>query len=145
MSIKQLKYILPAVFLVVGLCSCASNKGSGVPDIHTPETSLSWPGVYTGVTPAADGPGIEVQLTLNYDKTFALQYRYIDRGDNVFSHEGTFTWDKTGAIIILDIENYPSYYRAAADKLIQLDMQGQEITGDLADHYILEKVLDTVP
>jgi uncharacterized lipoprotein NlpE involved in copper resistance len=137
-----MKYILPAIFLAIGFFSCASNKGSGVPDIHTPEISLSWPGVYTGVTPAADGPGIEVQLTVNYDRTFSLQYRYIDRSDAVFSHEGTFTWDKTGSIIILDIENYPSYYRAAAGKLIQLDMQGQQITGNLADHYILEKSPD---
>jgi uncharacterized lipoprotein NlpE involved in copper resistance len=134
------KLILPALFLITGLFSCTSNKASSVPDIHTPEISMSWPGVYTGVTPAADCPGIAVRLTLNDDRTFGLQYRYLERDVGVFSHEGTFTWDKTGRIVILDIENYPRYYMAAENQFIQLDMQGNRITGDLADHYILEKL-----
>jgi uncharacterized lipoprotein NlpE involved in copper resistance len=137
----MMKYILPALFLITGLFSCASNSASA-PDIHTPEISMNWPGVYAGVTPAADCPGIDVRLTLNYDRTFALQYQYIDRDVGVFSHEGTFTWDKTGRIVILDIENYPRYYQAAEGRFIQLDMQGNRITGDLADQYILEKISD---
>jgi uncharacterized lipoprotein NlpE involved in copper resistance len=131
--------IVLAVFLITGFLSCATNQAPAIPDIHTPEISMSWPGTYTGIIPAADGPGIEVELTLNSARTFALQYRYIDR-DNVFLHEGTFTWDNTGRIIILDIENIPPYYLAAEGRLIQLDMQGNSITGDLAEHYILEKI-----
>jgi hypothetical protein len=130
--------MLPAILLVTSFYSCTSNK---VPDYHTPEISMSWPGLYAGVIPAADGPGIEVQLTLNYDRTFILQYHYIDRGDNIFLYEGTFIWDKTGRIVILDIENISPYYMVAADSLIQLDLQGNIITGLLADNYILKKVL----
>jgi uncharacterized lipoprotein NlpE involved in copper resistance len=137
---KKLKYMLLAVFIITGFLSCASNQAPDRPGYHMSEISLSWPGTYTGIIPAADGPGIDVQLTLNYDRTFALQYRYIDRGDNVFLPEGTFTWDKTGEIVILDIENIPPYYRAWGNSFIQLDMQGNRITGDLADHYILRKV-----
>jgi uncharacterized lipoprotein NlpE involved in copper resistance len=118
------------------LCSCASTK---VPDIHTPEISTSWPGVYSGIIPAADGPGIKVQIALDIDHTFTLRYEYIDRADSVLFHEGTFTWDKTGKIIILDIENIPPYYQVTYNSLIQLDMSGKKITGNLADHYVLEK------
>jgi uncharacterized lipoprotein NlpE involved in copper resistance len=132
-------FLFLAILIMVGFSSCVSNKASHIPDIHTPEISMSWPGVYTGLIPAADGPGIDVQITLNYDRTFTLQYSYIDRGDNVFSYEGTFTWDKTGTTIILDIENIPPYYKVAEGRLIQLDMQGNRITGPLADNYILEK------
>jgi uncharacterized lipoprotein NlpE involved in copper resistance len=139
MSKKLLKFMLTAIFLITSFFSCASNKAPRVPDIHTPEISLSWPGLYTGLIPAADGPGIEVQLTLNYDKTFALQYKYIDRGDNVFIQEGTFTWDSSGRIVVLGIENFPPYYLAAEGRLIQLDMQGNRISGALAEHYVLEK------
>jgi uncharacterized lipoprotein NlpE involved in copper resistance len=137
---EPIKYLLPAVFLITVFLSCATNKIPAIPDYHTPEISLSWPGTYTGIIPAADGPGIEVQLTLNSDRTFALQYRYVDRGDSVFFHEGTFAWDNTGWIIILDIENIPPYYQAAENRLIQLDMQGNRVIGDLADLYILEKI-----
>jgi uncharacterized lipoprotein NlpE involved in copper resistance len=101
---------------------------------------MRWPGVYAGVTPAADCPGIEVQLTLNYDRTFALQYEYLERDVGVFTQEGTFTWDKTGTTVILDIENYPRYYRAREGSFLQLDMQGNTITGNLADHYVLNKI-----
>jgi uncharacterized lipoprotein NlpE involved in copper resistance len=118
------------------LGSCASNKANNA---DTPELGLNWAGVYSGVTPAADGPGIEVQLTLNSDKTFILQYHYVDKGDNVFIQEGNFTWDKAGDSIILDIENTPPYYKVEENRLIQLDMQGKRITGDLADLYVLKK------
>jgi uncharacterized lipoprotein NlpE involved in copper resistance len=130
------RYTFPIMALIALFCSCASTKA---PDIHTPEISLSWPGAYSGIIPAADGPGIKVQLTLNIDSTFALRYEYIDRADSVFTHEGTFIWDKTGKIIILDIENIPPYYQVTYNSLIQLDMSGKKITGNLADHYVLEK------
>jgi uncharacterized lipoprotein NlpE involved in copper resistance len=130
------KRILPVILIITGLFSCTSNKA----DTHTAESSLDWQGVYSGVTPAASGPGIAVQLTLNYNKTFVLRYQYIDRGESVFTHQGKFTWDKTGQIVILKIENYPRYYKAVENGLIQLDMEGNIITGDHADQYRLEKL-----
>jgi uncharacterized lipoprotein NlpE involved in copper resistance len=134
---KNRPFFFLAMLIMVGFSSCVSNKAPNIPDYHTSE--ISWPGLYTGLIPAADGPGIDVQLTLNYDRTFALQYRYIDRDDSFFSHKGAFTWDKTGTIVILEIENIPPYYKVAEGRLIQLDMQGNRITGPLADNYILEK------
>jgi uncharacterized lipoprotein NlpE involved in copper resistance len=131
-----MRYLFSVFLLITVLGACVSNKASNA---NTPELSLSWVGVYSGVTPAADGLGIEVQLTLNSDRTFILQYHYVNRGDNVFIHEGNFTWNKTGEIIILDIENIPPYYKVEDDRLVQLDMKGKRITGDLADLYILEK------
>jgi uncharacterized lipoprotein NlpE involved in copper resistance len=134
---EMMKYLLLAVFLITWLFSCVSNKA---PDIHTPEINMSWPGTYKGITPAADCPGIDVQIVLNYDKTYGLWYKYIDRDNSAFYREGTFTWDKTGRIVILNIKDFPPYYMAAENRLIQLDMKGNKITGDLADNYILEKI-----
>jgi uncharacterized lipoprotein NlpE involved in copper resistance len=127
-----MKYLLVILFLITGLFSCASNKA--------PEISLSWTGTYKGIIPAADCPGIDVQIALNYDGTYALWYRYIDRADSSFYREGSFTWDKKGQVVILNIKDFPPYYRAAENRLIQLDMKGKEITGALADHYILEQI-----
>lgn len=132
----MMKYMLVTIFLITGLFSCASNR---VPDIHTSEISLTWSGTYRGVIPAADCPGIDVQIALNSDRTYALWYTYIDRADSTFYREGSFKWDKTGEIVILNIKDFPPYYKAAIDSLIQLDMKGKRITGVLADHYILEK------
>jgi uncharacterized lipoprotein NlpE involved in copper resistance len=134
-----IKYLLITVFLITGFSSCVSNRA---PDIHTPEISMNWSGTYKGITPAADCPGIDVQIVLNYDRTYGLWYRYIDRDNSAFYREGTFTWDKTGRIVVLNIKDFPPYYMAGEGRLIQLDMKGNRITGDLADNYILEKVTD---
>ena len=131
-----MRYILLVLLSITLLGSCVSNKAGNA---NTPEFGLDWVGVYSGVIPAADGPGIEVQITLNSDRTFTVQYKYIDRIDSTFIHEGKFTWNKTGEIIVLDIENIPPYYKVGENKLIQLDMQGKEIIGALADHYVLKK------
>jgi uncharacterized lipoprotein NlpE involved in copper resistance len=135
MLAELMKYILLAVFLITGFISCVSNKAL---DIHTPE--INWPGTYKGVIPAADCPGIDVQIVLNNDKTYGLWYTYIDRDNSAFYREGTFTWDKTGTIVVLNIKDFPPYYQVAENRLIQLDMKGKIITGDLADLYILNKI-----
>jgi hypothetical protein len=79
-------------------------------------------------------------MTLCPDSTYTMVYHYIDRepgddGDDAVS--GTFRWDKGRNVIALDAENFPPYYRVGEDRLIQLDMEGNPITGDLADNYVL--------
>jgi uncharacterized lipoprotein NlpE involved in copper resistance len=103
--------------------------------------SLDWNGVYTGTIPSASGPGIDVRLKLNDDQSFELNYKYLDRPDSPFNWTGSFKWDDTGSIITLDITDVPPHYRVGENKLIQLDMNGKQITGALADNYVLKKEL----
>ncbi|MDR0497547.1 MAG: copper resistance protein NlpE [Treponema sp.] len=100
---------------------------------------MEWAGVYTGIIPAASSPGIDVQITLNNDQTFELHYEYLNR-DFVYSAMGKFFRDETG-LITLDIKDAPPYYRVGNNCLIQLDMNRNTITGDLADNYILRKLI----
>jgi len=99
-----------------------------------------WAGIYTGVIPAADGPGIDVILILRSNETFVLIYHYIDRGgiDSVFS--GRLAWNAAANIITLDIDNFPPYYEAGRGILTQLDLAGRRIGGELAGNYILRKI-----
>ncbi len=41
-------------------------------DMHTSQNSLDWAGVYEGVLPCADCPGIQTRLTLSRDETYEL-------------------------------------------------------------------------
>ena len=117
---------LPAVLIN----ACASTKDAPY-----------WVGKYTGTIPAADSPGIDVQLTLKADLTFSLVYEYID------TEEGTFTWEGTfiqkGNLFTLnhdeDPDSYPLFYKINENRLLQLDMEGNEITGEFAEMYILTK------
>ena len=109
---------------------------------HNARTSLDWGGTYFGVIPAANAPGIEVTLTLNNDHTYVLHAHYIDRpeADDLHS-DGAFTWDETGMIVILSgQENGMGRFRVEEGRVRLLDMEGNVITGELADNYILKNL-----
>ena len=105
------------------------------------QNSLDWPGTYKGITPCADCEGIETEIVLNADLTFTLKTKYLGKGDGkIFQETGSFVWDKTGGIITLEgLKGRPSQYKVGENRLIQLDMEGKIITGDLADKFVLRK------
>jgi len=119
-----------------------STSGRGVIDFHNAKIIYDWDGVYTGIIPAADGPGIDVNLKLNRDQTFELSYKYLDRFNSPFIRSGKFKWNKTGNIITLKLTDAPFYYKVAENKVIQLDMNKKRITGKLAGNYILKKKVE---
>ena len=128
---KKNPYILLALFAIVSISSCAT-AGSiqAGPEI--------WAGVYTGVIPAADGPGIAVRLYLNTDETYELHYLYVDRDSDIYILNGMYSWNAKTSLITLDTS--PSYYRLGEHFITQLDMEGKEITGPLAEDYVLRKI-----
>jgi uncharacterized lipoprotein NlpE involved in copper resistance len=115
--------------------------------VETPTTSdnsqnsLDWQGTYKGVTPCADCEGIETELVLNQDLTYTIKTKYLGKGDGkVFEEKGNFVWDKTGGNIRLQAgKGGPSQYKVGENQLIQLDMEGKQITGVLADKFVLTK------
>jgi uncharacterized lipoprotein NlpE involved in copper resistance len=106
---------------------------------HSSRNSLDWQGVYEGTIPCANCEGINVQITLNEDETYQATYLYLGKGGNTLKVSGKFEWNEAGSNIKLDSKEIPPYYKVGEDKLIQLDMAGKAITGELADRYILAK------
>jgi heat shock protein HslJ len=103
------------------------------------ENSVDWDGIYTGVIPCADCPGIQVQITLFQGNTYKMNYLY--QGKNPFekTYEGSFQWSKDGGSITLDDADKTSFI-VGEGHIIQLDANGNKITGELAESYILVKV-----
>jgi copper homeostasis protein (lipoprotein) len=138
---EYLVYI--TAILVLSTQSCA-------PKVNTPESlskgdnsmvSLDWTGTYTGILPCADCQGIETWITLNKDNTYLIKSKYIGKGDDFIENRGIFLWKNNGSNISLDgIVNAPNMYQVGENKLIQLDLTGQKITGNLAEKYQLKKV-----
>jgi uncharacterized lipoprotein NlpE involved in copper resistance len=129
------KSILIALFalLSINFFSCGtSNKNL--------KDSSNWTGVYTGVIPGADSEGINVEVILNNDGTYQVDYQYIGKGDEVFTYVGTFKWNNDGNTVILDDKEIPPYYKVGENTLTQLDMSGEIITGALAGNYVLKKI-----
>ena len=104
--------------------------------------ALDWEGTYFATLPCASCEGIETWVTLNQDGTFELKTNYLglnDAREETFT--GNFTWDSTGSLVTLHglIGDAPGKYKVGENRIWHLDRDGQVITGDLADRYILHK------
>jgi uncharacterized lipoprotein NlpE involved in copper resistance len=146
-------------FAAIIFVSCTSNTTDKnitkdtvilkVPNQETPafatednsSNSLDWEGTYTGIVPCADCEGIETTITIKKDLSYTVQTKYLGKKDAALSErKGLFSWNKDGNKITLsDIKNTPAQYLVGENKLIQLDMQGNRITGESAGKYELIK------
>ena len=142
------KYIFVAITAIT-LFGCSGNKQADTtktdntetaqaPDMHNAENALDYCGIYEGILPAADCPGIKTVLTLNKDYTFSLHSEYIDRKDAIFDDKGTFSVDGNTLTLKQD-DGTTNYYKVEEGRIRMLDMDKQPITGALADHYVLKQ------
>ena len=115
------------------LCSCGGNA-SKTKNLHDYE------GTYVGTLPTASGMGMTVTITLE-NGAYIKKTEYVGK-DGVFEDKGKYTFNKEGNMIILDgIVDSPNKYLVHENSLIQLDIEGNRITGGLADQYVLQKEL----
>lgn len=109
-------------------------------DAHNAKNSLDILGTYKGTLPCADCEGIETEITLNKDETYTKKTKYLGKDDKVFEELGDYTWSEDGNTLSLEgIDSEPIEYMVKENSLLQMDMQGNKITGDLSEKYILEK------
>jgi copper homeostasis protein (lipoprotein) len=115
----------------------ATAASIGVPNANK---TLNYQGTYKGVLPCADCDGLETTISLNENNTYVIQSQYLGKGNKIFEQRGTFTWNKTGSIVVFDnIDNAPNQYAVGKNTLTQLDIEGNLIIGSLAEQYILSK------
>lgn len=145
----KLKSFYIAFLTVVFLFSCNNNK-KNISENTTPKTetmadnsmtSLDWAGTYEGVLPCADCEGIRTVMTINDDNTYVVKEIYQGEKDSVFESKGTFKWDDKGQNIMFSDKTRHSYF-VGENTLTHLDADGNKISGDLSDLYVLNKVND---
>lgn len=102
----------------------------------TSQNALDWPGVYEGVVPCASCEGIQTILTLQADNSFELKSIYLGKDESIFKVAGKFDWDSNGSKITL---SDGTKYLVGENQLFMLDMEGNRVSGELEDHYILKK------
>lgn len=108
------------------------------PDMHTAETSLDYLGTYEGTLPGADCPGIRTTIVLAADGSYTLHMEYLER-DTAYDEKGSF--EVKGNLLTLTPSDggQPGYYKVEENRLRHLDGDRQPITGELAEHYVLQK------
>ncbi len=108
-------------------------------DGHNVRNSLDYTGIYAGKLPTASGEGMIVIIELG-DSTFTRKTEYIGRNNKPIEETGGYTWNSEGNTIILKgDEGSPNQYFVRENILMQLDMDGNKITGEMASNYILIK------
>lgn len=147
---KKLFIILTACIFITGCGNGRKNKTTdqqeiqvAIPDMHNARNSLDYFGTYEGTLPCADCPGIKTVITLNQDGTYKMTTEYLDKGKGEkLETTGKYSWNDEGSKITLHSDpegNHNRKYMVQENRLLQLDLEGNIITGDLADNYILKK------
>src|SRR5271169_1506388 len=125
--------LIPFTILATLLFGYAQEKEARVPsgpaatkpaDLHTSQNSLDWAGVYEGVLPCADCPGIKTRLTLNRDGTFARVTQFMGRQNAVETVNGRFAWQAHGNAITLDEQGGGQQYSVGEGRLTLLRHDG---------------------
>ena len=109
-------------------------------DGHTALNSIDFLGIYKGILPCADCEGIETIIELGTGNSYSKKTTYLGKeNQNVIESSGTFTWNDAGNTITLTNEESPNQYFVGENVLFHLDLEGNRISGDLADKYQLVK------
>ncbi|MGL4474926.1 MAG: copper resistance protein NlpE [Shewanella sp.] len=101
------------------------------------KTALDWPGQYSGTLPCASCEGIKTIITLNPDDQYVINATYLGSNTEPFSEKGKFSWNAAGNIIKLANGNQ---YLVGENRLLMLDNDAKQVTGDLASFYELKKL-----
>lgn len=97
-------------------------------------------GVYKGTMPCADCPGVEVVLVLSTDgSTLSTLYKERDTEPTVIA--GAASFDAEGRLVFTpnDTNEEVTLYAVEVNTLRRLGSDGQAVTGELADAYVLTK------
>ncbi len=103
--------------------------------------SFEWPGIYYGSLPCADCVGIKTQLALNKNNSYVMITQYLGKSEREFVEKGKYTWSNQSNTIVLTPKNGSTtqQYTVGENTLIQLDANGNRMSGKQADRYILRR------
>jgi len=93
-------------------------------------------GSYSGSLPCVDCDAIQTLLTLDIDYSYRMIYVYYGKSSEEFIKEGTWSIKND----VLELEGLDYKYKIEPEVLVQLDLSGNKILGDISERYQLIKV-----
>jgi uncharacterized lipoprotein NlpE involved in copper resistance len=133
-------FFVGTVLLVFLVWSCA--KQAKPKPVPAADSFASIAGDYKGILPCANCEGIDTLIRLRSDGTYIFQIRYLGKSDEVFEWTENFKLNPQTNVLTLEAKDeydFPPFYAVGENTLTQLDMEGEVITGELAELYILKK------
>jgi uncharacterized membrane protein len=125
-----LTFITPAIIV-----SCSTGEKG---QVQTSEELQPLPRIYNGFIPCASCPGIDYTLQIKSNLITEISY-YLDRSENPIVK--TASWKVHGDTLSISYrdERASKYYLISDSTLTLLNQDGERITGELADHYVLQR------
>lgn len=105
------------------------------------EPDIKLPAMYTGTLPCADCPGINYRLIIENDRFTEISI-YQDRSPGRFEETGNWQMRGDTLKLLQPDSTISKKFLLDQQKVTLLDADNQQITGDLADHYVLERTGD---
>lgn len=141
-------FICGIAALMIGMGSCKSNskdsdrkeKAETLAKGDNSRNTLDWNGVYSGVIPCADCEGIRTTIELSGKDTYQMKQTYLGKDNPSYESAGALVWNEGGNIITIGKGEAMTMFAVGEDQLTMLDREGQRITGELADYYVLGKI-----
>ncbi|GGB48027.1 copper resistance protein NlpE [Shewanella inventionis] len=125
------------LFLLLTLLGC-DQKAPINDDIATSSmNTIQWPGVYHGIFPCPSCEGMDTTIELFRPNNYIIHTVRLGSDPNPYRGSGTFKWDETGNIIILDRGHI---YQVYPDHLYLLDITFKRIKGPDAERYRVDKI-----
>lgn len=122
---------IAAVLLLAAACAPSVPPDAGAPQV----------GIYEGVLPCADCPGIRTRLTLQGppDFRYRLEQTYLERNPEPFVEEGVYyilrgnAVDPDATVFEIGADSRRYFQRTGPDTLVGLDREMRPISSTTAD------------
>jgi len=142
---KQITKHFLAIFLIAFVylgCNPVFAETASNRDAQHAQKNLNMSGLYLGFYPCSDCKGIRTTLALNENNTYVYISLYVGKSDREIIEKGKFTLGENGNTLVLTPKKGSTttqQYLIENDILIKLDEDGNRITKDGADGYILKR------
>lgn len=131
-----------ALLLSAILFSCDSPPEPLQGTVKEPEMAREAAGVYAGEVPCASCAGIDYRINLRPD--FTYEARMVYKGEpaeqDTVELSGSYGFTEDGILVLEKEEPGMNYFRVEPARLRMLNLEGKEITGELADKYVLTEL-----
>ena len=138
---KSFSALLMIIFIYLGCNSVFAETASNADEQHA-QKNLNMSGLYLGFYPCSDCTGIRTTLALNKNNSYVYISIYVGKSDREIIEKGKLTLGKNGNTLVLTPKKGSTttqQYLIEDDMLIKLDEDGERITKDGADGYILKR------
>lgn len=129
---REINLVVGLFLLAVFAVACTEKKETNK------EVVKMVSGMFAGVLPCADCPGISTHVTFDKDGKVAVTSLYEDRGN--YSETEWGTWKFSDGLIRVALPSDSLFYLVKSDTLIAMvNNQGKEVDSALRKHYLLTK------